>query len=170
MEIGMPTKIEKKTLEQIFEEIFDSAAGRHGADRAQIRQWFEEVQEKLERLKTNTFTRKEEDFFHGARAFRNEILHALEHPAIDEVWGKGGKRIVQTGLAEIVREANLVLDGGLSFMDITLFYQISDFGRKVFNVHHRSSAPFISETLFKFVEMVRSNYPVYSQTLKGYQI
>ena len=163
-----PTK--KRTLEALHDEIFGSAASRHGMEEKYLRQWFKDVEMKLMLLNADQVSAKDESLYQETRAFRDEITRALQHPLAEKIWGKRGMRTVAEGLEARIRDANAVLDSGLSFMDITIFYQVSDFGRKVFDVHRRSSTQFISDRLFKLAKMICDNYPAYSTTLKGHQL
>lgn len=150
-------------------DVFSRAAERHGTDKEELRAWYIDASAKLDHVQANTQPRTQKRLARRARSFKREIEHVLEHPLGQQVFGLGGKHVVRDGLDDYLERVNDELDTGLSFMDIIIFHQVADFGRKMFQTNSRRPSEFIPDHAFRLIEMIRNNFGAYRETLRGLQ-
>jgi len=155
------------TYNDLVADVFSRAAERHGTDKEELLAWYINAAAKLDNVQTNSHPRAQKRLARRARSFKREIEGVLADPLSKEIFGTGGKHIVRDGLADYLDRVNDELDTGLSFMDIIIFHQVADFGRKVFQTNSRRASEFIPDHAFQLVEMIRSNFGAYKETLEG---
>ncbi len=158
------------TYSDLVADVFSRAAERHGTDKEELLAWYIDAAAKLDHVQANTRPRAQKQLVRRARSFQREIEHVLEHPLGQQVFELGGKYIVRDGLADYLERVNDELDTGLSFMDIIIFHQVADFGRKVFQTNSRRPSEFIPDQAFRLIEMTRNNFGAYKETLSGIRV
>ena len=158
------------TYNDLVADIFSRAAERHGTDKEELQAWYVNATAKLDHVQTSTRPREQKRLARRARSFKREVEHALKQPIGQQVFGLGGKYIVSNGLSDYLSRVNEELDTGLSFVDIVIFHQIADFGRKVFETNSRRPSEFIPDHAFQLIVLIRNNFGAYRDTLHGIQV
>ena len=158
------------TYNDLVADVFSRAAERHGTDKEELRAWYIDAAAKLDHVQANTHPRAQKQLVRRARSFQREIEHLMKHPFSKQMFGLGGKYIVGDGLADYLDRVNGELDTGLSFMDIVIFHQVADLGRKVFQTNSRRPSEFIPDHEFQLIELIRNNFGAYRETLSGIRV
>jgi hypothetical protein len=151
-------------------DVFSRVAERHGTDKEELLAWYINAAAKLDQVQANSHPRTQKRLARRVRSFQREIENLMQHPLSKQMFGLGGKYIVRDGLADYLERVNDELDTGLSFMDIIIFHQVADFGRKVFQTNSRRPCEFIPDHAFRLIEMIRNNFGAYKETLSGIRV
>lgn len=159
------------TVEKLLGEIFSQAADRHGTSSDDIRNWYRATETKLSLLYSNTYAEREVRLEKLASAHAAVIAKILKNPLSKQIVSTREIRTLTEDFGEILQLINNDLEtGGLSFMDIAIFHQLADFGRKVFRTNQKQDNAFIPDHLFQLVEMLHKNFSTYRETIQGLQV
>ena len=156
---------------KLTDTVFAHASERHGGDRESLRSWYEGVEAKLVRVLRSEREYNEARLAKEAAEYKALIKRLLTDTTHSRLLSPEEKHILQRGLVtDLEKVAQRLETYGLSFMDVMIFHQIADFGRKVFRTEGKPENDFISSKLFSLVEMMQKNFPAYEATIKPLQV
>ena len=155
---------------ELIDTIFARASERHGTAQNDLHLWYRDVEIKLLHLMQNEYAQDENRLAQEAVKYRKVVERLLSDTTLSKLLTTEEKRVLRKGLAVDLKAVNQRLETfGLSFMDLMIFYQIADFGRKVFRTEGKRENDFILGQLFALVQKIYKNFPAYKATLQSLQ-
>lgn len=132
--------------------------------------WCSKVYQTLERLLTDAHGPRENAIYWRAHHYDAVVMSLLRHPGINQLLSKNDQAVLADGLADIIEQANKLLDTSVSPMDINLFCSLSEIGREHFLVNELDPQDFMEDEILELALMIHDNYPAYEETLRGLQL
>ncbi len=135
-----------------------------------LEHWFHNMYYKLELLLTNRFRDADARLYRRAKAYRAVIERLVTHPDVNKFLSKGDIKALNEGIGDILSDVNDALNSSVSPAEISLFCQVAESGRSVFQSKHIDPDSFTEKAIFDLAHKIRDNYPAYEDTLRGLKV
>jgi hypothetical protein len=132
--------------------------------------WYHKVYSTLDLLVTNRFRAEDARLYKRANAYRAVIDRLVSHPEVHKLLTKSDIRILNEGLGDILGDVNEALNSSVSPTEISLFCQVAESGRSLFQSKKIDPDSFTEQAIFELAHMIRDNYGAYEDTLRGLKV
>jgi hypothetical protein len=132
--------------------------------------WYDKVYLALEQLLTSTYKKQSVRQKVQAVAYKDVVRRILTNPRRNTIINKNDERVLEDGLSERLEAAQKVLDESVSPIEISIFCQLAEAGRALFQARKISPEKFTETDIYQLALLIRGNYGAYEDTLRGLQV